>query len=107
MKHREARPTNLKRGRPAGLESDGITSEPSESAKFSDPQGFHPTRRRPVLISDLRNHVPTLKGPRVQRTRAVETLLDRGFPYSRSAKEACLMRSVLTLPGNSMRTPHA
>ncbi|KAJ7851678.1 WD40 repeat-like protein [Mycena olivaceomarginata] len=92
MKHREARPTNLKRGRPAGLESDGITSEPSESAKFSDPQGFHPTRRRPVLISDLRNHVPTLKGPRVQRTRAVETLLDRGFPYSRklNAHTSCV-----------------
>jgi hypothetical protein len=44
-------------------------------------------RRRPILIPDLRNHAltPALKRPQTQRTRAVESLVERGFPYSRSA----------------------
>ncbi|KAJ7022762.1 WD40 repeat-like protein [Mycena alexandri] len=45
--------------------------------------GTNPATRRPLLMSDLRNHAPGLKRPQFQRIRAVEALLDRGFPYSR------------------------
>ncbi|KAJ7617516.1 WD40 repeat-like protein [Mycena polygramma] len=40
--------------------------------------------RRPVLISDLRNQAPALRRPQSQRVRAVESLLEHGFPYSRT-----------------------
>ncbi|KAF7364852.1 WD40 repeat-like protein [Mycena venus] len=69
-------PSDLRpeRRRPSGIEGDVSTLES---------QGFRPSRRRPALIFDLRNHMPALKGPQSNRIRAVETLLERGFPYSR------------------------
>ncbi|KAJ7160099.1 WD40 repeat-like protein [Mycena filopes] len=43
-------------------------------------------------MPDLRNHAPGLKRAQFQRIRAVEALLDRGFPYSRklSAHASCV-----------------
>ncbi|KAJ6584005.1 WD40 repeat-like protein [Mycena vulgaris] len=50
------------------------------------------SRRRPVLIPDLRNSVPSPRRAQSQRKNAVEALLEHGFPYSRklAAHTSCV-----------------
>ncbi|KAJ7780750.1 WD40 repeat-like protein [Mycena maculata] len=50
------------------------------------------SRRRPVLIPNLRNHIPSPRRPQSQRIQAVEALLEHGFPYSRklTAHTSCV-----------------
>ncbi|KAJ7256817.1 WD40-repeat-containing domain protein [Mycena haematopus] len=83
--------TNLKRRRPSGSEPHEFTFERTDSPKSPLRQDGG-SRQRPILISDLRNHAPALKRPQFQRMRAVESLLERGFPYSRklNAHTSCV-----------------
>ncbi|KAJ6611391.1 WD40-repeat-containing domain protein, partial [Mycena sp. CBHHK59/15] len=50
------------------------------------------SRRRPILVPDLRNHAPALTRPKYRRNQAVQVLLETGFPFSRklSAHTSCV-----------------
>ncbi|KAF7348252.1 WD40 repeat-like protein [Mycena sanguinolenta] len=83
--------TSLKRRRPSSSELESYAIGAAGSPKLSHMQ-WTSSGKRPVLISDYRNHVPSLKRPQFQRIHAVEALLDRGFPYSRklNAHTSCV-----------------